>query len=201
MKKLFSRIWDNITNWWYLDIEDLLYPFLIIFAIAFPIVLVIYLIGPIARRGFESVITLFSETQVTNFVLISLSIFFAFTVINVSFYIYWRRRRQIEISVADVIEWAQELEISMNQIQKSYEWRISQWSIFGKAVLTSALAFVSGATIAILRGEIQVQCVWDAINICIGIILALSTYGVSLYRIRQLRNEYIGLYRIIKLMS
>lgn len=134
---------------------------------------------------------------------------YTFYVISYVSYTFFRRylRRwleigqQVEISVADIIEWAQELEISMNQIQKAYEWRISQWSIFGKAVLTSAFAFVSGATVALLKGELQVQYTWDIINICIGLILALATYCVSLYQINRLRKEYIALYRIIELIS
>ncbi|MHC4459028.1 MAG: hypothetical protein ACYS0I_18460, partial [Planctomycetota bacterium] len=95
----------------------------------------------------------------------------------------------------------QNLEISMEQIKKTYDWQISQWSVFGKALLTASLAFVSGSVIAKLKGELKFEGTSDLLYICIGVFVTLAAYGVSGYQIRQLRKEYLGVYKIINFLS
>lgn len=199
MKNILKKIWHKVTDWRYIWWDWGIF-FTII--VAFFIILIItalfvYAIGPTLLPILESL-----PKPVTQ----------SITIVAVAAYILylvmalwsWRRRQRritLDISVADIIQWSQNLEISMEQIKKTYDWQISQWSIFGKALLTASLTFVSGSVIAKLKGDLKFEGTSDFLYICFGVIVTLSAYGFSSYHIRQLRKEYLSVYKIINFLS
>jgi len=90
----------------------------------------------------------------------------------------------------------------MDQIRQAYDWRINQYSIFSKAVLTSALAFFSLVGVAFLKDEIKVINPIVAIVFSFVIIFFISIiYALCQKKIKFLRQNFIQIYNIISLIE
>ena len=95
----------------------------------------------------------------------------------------------------DVLDWAEEIGTSANQLQKAYDWEISQWSTLGNAVLAALLAFLSACTLEIMKQTLKSSHV-AAIMIA-GVATSIALYVICRVRIAKLKNEFLLLYTLV----
>jgi len=95
----------------------------------------------------------------------------------------------------DVLDWAEEISTSANQLQKAYDWEINQWSTFGNAILAATLAFISACTLEIMKQTLKSSHV-AAIMIA-GVVTSIALYVTCRVRIAKLRNEFLLLYTLV----
>ena len=103
-------------------------------------------------------------------------------------------------SVSELMLWADEFEVSIVQIRAIYEWRIEQWSSFGKAVLTATLAFVSAVVIAALKGEIDLSKSSGFLIVCDGILVSIAAFLFCQRKISLLRQEFQAIFNLLSML-
>jgi len=87
----------------------------------------------------------------------------------------------MEPTVYDVLTWADDVNLSIAQVQKAYDWRIAQRAAFANAVLTAIFAFLSSAVIETYKETV----------VYFGIYLFFR------WEIRRLRQEFLALYTLL----
>jgi hypothetical protein len=95
----------------------------------------------------------------------------------------------------DLLDWADEIETSAEQLQKGYDWRIAQWSAFASAVLTAMLAFLSACVVELFKGTM----LWRHVAAIMmgGTAASIGLYLVSQVRIAKLRKEFLDQYTLV----
>jgi len=104
-------------------------------------------------------------------------------------------------SVSELLLWAEELGVSLEQLKATYEWQIDQWSSFSKAVLTATLAFVSAVVIAVLKQEIEFTKINGILIVLAGILVSTAIYLFAQRTISRLRQEFLALLNILSLLK
>jgi hypothetical protein len=107
----------------------------------------------------------------------------------------------VPIRVIDLFILSKNLSTSAAQIQKSYDWQITQWSGFGTAVLTATLGFISAAGLDIWKGAQLPHESNTYTVIGIGIVSSLALYALCQYRVARLRARFSVLYGALALLS
>jgi len=102
-----------------------------------------------------------------------------------------------ELSLRDILTWAENIDSAIERITKSYEWRINQWSGFGNAILTSILAFISTVAVAFFKQEIKMEQRTTLIIVLIGVGASIASYAFCQKTITRLKGEFLSLYNIL----
>lgn len=199
----FKNIWDWIyLNW---DWEEIVIIALSFMALALFLIFIIYIALNIVpfSQSFQEAIK--SDPNLTYIIILVTFTYIITLLLAQSKRLIGRQSTQIikfsEVSSADLIRWSNDIETSMEQIQKAYDWKINQWSSFGKAFLTATLAFISTVIIAILKGKITLESGHDSLNVALGVLSALIIYCITIYQTRQYRREYLAIYKLMKTLS
>ena len=96
----------------------------------------------------------------------------------------------------DVLIWSEDLSTSTSQIQKLYDWRISQWTGLGTAVLTATLGFISAAIIEIIKDpKIYNRLLVSVVGL--GVAISVAIYGLCQRRVVSLRREFMAFYALL----
>jgi hypothetical protein len=102
----------------------------------------------------------------------------------------------MEPTIRDLVIWADNVELSSNQLQKAYDWRIAQWATFGNVVLTAIFGLLSSAVIETFKATIILPDFWSEIG---AATLAYSLiYAFCRLRIVTLRQEFMALYTLLE---
>lgn len=106
-----------------------------------------------------------------------------------------RRFIPLQFSVADIVNMSGELSTSASQVQKAYDWTISQWSSFANAVLAAMLGFISTCVVELYKGSFKKPHI--SIAMAAGIGVSLSLYIRCQIKINELRNDFIYFYKLL----
>jgi len=107
----------------------------------------------------------------------------------------WRRFIPLGFSVADIFDMSAQLSTSASQLQKAYDWTISQWSSFANAVLAATLGFISTCVVELYKESFKKPHL--SIAMAAGIGVSLWLYIRCEIKINELRNEFIYLYELL----
>lgn len=103
-----------------------------------------------------------------------------------------------QFSVGTILLWSRNVEASMEQVKRNYEWQIDQWAGFAKVILAASLAFVSAVAASLLKGEVKdVEPVMVAI-ISLGLVCSLLAYAICQSRVSRLRIEFLSIYNLLE---
>ena len=105
-----------------------------------------------------------------------------------------------EISFADILLWAQTPETSIAQVKQVYNWQMSQWSAASTALLTSFLGFISAAVLGYFKGDFKVGSERVTVVLVWGTLAAGLMYFVCQDALRNLRRQFISLYRLLDVL-
>lgn len=106
-----------------------------------------------------------------------------------------------DITFGDILSWSQELNISIAQLQKAYDWRIAQWSSAATAFLSATFAFISATVIETFKNPNILSSPDAVIIVMLGSFASIAIYGVCQYQIRRLRREFVRLYSLLNLIA
>ncbi|PYV70491.1 MAG: hypothetical protein DMG97_19155 [Acidobacteria bacterium] len=101
----------------------------------------------------------------------------------------------MEPTVYDVLTWADDVNLSIAQVQKAYDWRIAQRAAFANAVLTAIFAFLSSAVIETYKETLRIPHFWTLV--AIGTVVYFGIYLFFRWEIRRLRQEFLALYTLL----
>ncbi len=101
----------------------------------------------------------------------------------------------VELTVEDILNFSADVPTSTTQIQKAYDWKISQLSSLGNAMLTATLAFVSTAVVEFYKDSFKRPDL--SVAVLIGTSVSLGLYLWCQVRIAHLRNEFVSLYALL----
>lgn len=114
-------------------------------------------------------------------------------------YSFWQRERH-EFSRSDLLIWPDDLAVSSAQIQKAYDWSITQWASFGNAILTAIFGLLASALVETYR-MVQTHdphrdiVFWVAVGVTVLVYLAV--YAFCRWKILRLRQEFLALYTLL----
>jgi len=94
-----------------------------------------------------------------------------------------------------MVNMSRELSTSASQIQKAYDWTISQWSTFANALLTATLAFISTCVVELYKESFKKPHL--SIAMAAGIGISLWLYMKCQIKINELRNECVYFYTFL----
>ena len=103
----------------------------------------------------------------------------------------WIRRLYTpqEFTLMEILLWSEDAPTSVSQIQKSFDWAISQWSGFSTAVLVATLGFLSAAVMEFLKGTLVAWRRQFMTLIILGVLSLLATYSFGHLQITVLNDE------------
>jgi hypothetical protein len=102
----------------------------------------------------------------------------------------------IDLSAGNLVSFLKDLPTSAGQLQKAYDWNISQWSNFGTTLLTGTLGFITTCLVAFYKGEIKHL----TITMLVGVAAALCLYLKSQIEINKLKNQFMYWYSLLSKM-
>lgn len=98
----------------------------------------------------------------------------------------------------DVLIWAEDVPLSTAQVQKAYDWRISQQAGIANAALVAMFTLITSSVIEGMKQTLSHQHSW--IVIVAGELAFGGIYLVARLRIRALRQEFLAFYSLLGLM-
>lgn len=101
----------------------------------------------------------------------------------------------MEPTIFDLVRWADDVPLSAGQIQKAYDWRITQWAALGNAILAAVFAFLSSAIIESYKQSLKLPHFWLLVGG--ATLLYVSCYAFCRFRIIRLRQEFLALYTFL----
>jgi len=131
--------------------------------------------------------------------------FAAFLAIGIVLFVVWvihliiRALAPLYISAVDLFMFLKDLSVSMNQLQKNYDWNISQWSTLANAVLTAMLSIVATCVVEYFKGSIPRPQV--AIVAAAAIAVSFPLYVKCQSEIARLRSEFEGLHSLLMFLK
>lgn len=143
---------------------------------------------------------LFMATLLTGLLVLSIFIIAAFIIRQFSV----RRRDGMaarEITIGTLFLWSDDPKLALEQVSRGFEWRISQWQSFGKAVLVALLGFVSAILISLLKEEMDFQNSEAVFIVILGVVFTITVYGFTQLTITRIRSEFMAIVRIIMLLK
>jgi hypothetical protein len=93
--------------------------------------------------------------------------------------------------------WLRDFPTSAAQIQKTYDWRIAQWSALGTAVLTTSLGFLSGAALELIKNPALWHTTDELRILSLGFCSSITLYLLVQLRIARLRRTFETIYTIM----
>ena len=104
------------------------------------------------------------------------------------------------MTFGEIVRLARDVPLSTAQLQKAYDWEISQWSDFGKAILGASLAFLSGVALETLKQSPTLSSD-QTLLLSSGLAASLFLYAVCYEKTKRLRVEFLQLYRLLLLLK
>jgi hypothetical protein len=101
----------------------------------------------------------------------------------------------VELTVEDILNFSEDVPTSTAQMQKAFDWKISQLSSLGNTVLTATLAFVSTSVVEFYKDSFKRPDL--SVAVFIGTSFSLCLYLWCQARISHLRNEFVALYALL----
>ena len=103
-------------------------------------------------------------------------------------------------ALVDILLWSRDVPTAATQLQKSYDWTITQWSGFATAVLVAVLGFLSTVVAEFLKGTYVVWRRQFFPLIIVGVSSLLAAYSFANLKVSMLNDEFVGLYSLLSLI-
>ena len=100
-----------------------------------------------------------------------------------------------------ILNWARNLDAAINQITKTYEWRIGQWSALSTALVTAVLGFISAVAVASITEGLQHITGWKVVFIVLGLVMLILSYVISWQMVHRIKEEYSQLYGLLQVLK
>jgi len=132
-------------------------------------------------------------------------VFFGLLAIGIVLFVLWvidlilRALAPLHISAIDLFIFLKDLSVSMNQLQKNYDWNISQWSTFANTVLTATLSFAAACVLEYFKNSISRPHL--GIVAAAGISVSVALYVKCQSEITRLRSEFEGLHSLLMFLK
>lgn len=102
-------------------------------------------------------------------------------------------------TIGEILAWVDNLPSSADQIQKAYDWRISQWATFGNAVITALFALLLSAVVEWYKEPMKYPHFW--LIVAGNASSYLVAYALCRFRIATLQREFIALYTLLAVLK
>jgi hypothetical protein len=105
----------------------------------------------------------------------------------------------MDFTILDLLIWPDDLTVSSAQIQKGYDWDITQWATFGNAVLTAIFGLLASALVETYKNP---KHNWQA-DESFWMLVGITAFEYALIyvfcrlRIVNLRKEFLSLYTLL----
>jgi hypothetical protein len=122
------------------------------------------------------------------------------TYFAILWWVQWINAAEHNFTLMDILRWSQHVETSAAQIQKSYDWKITQWSGLGSAILTATLGFVSAVVVEVLKGTKVLTKADFVLIVVTGAAALLAAYAFTHFQVSALNTEFLRLYNLLALL-
>jgi hypothetical protein len=104
-----------------------------------------------------------------------------------------RWSQPLTLTVGDLLNFAEDFATSANQLQKVYDWNISQWSSLGNTILTAT--FLSTCVVELYKASFLRPHLSK--TIITGLVISLGLYLRCQFQITKLKKEFVAVYSLL----
>jgi hypothetical protein len=104
----------------------------------------------------------------------------------------------IDLTVGDLLNFTEDVATSAGQLQKAYDWNISQWSTLGNTLLTATLAFISTCVVELYKESFKRPDL--SVVMLAGALISIGLYLKCQLEIHKLKSEFVYFYSILAFM-
>jgi ABC-type transport system involved in cytochrome c biogenesis permease subunit len=102
----------------------------------------------------------------------------------------------MEPTVHDLVVWGDDVALSTGQLQKAFDWRITQWATLSNAILTAIFFLITTGLVETYKQTLKLRYFWAWVGA--AVLIYCCSYLFCRLKIRRLRREFLALYTLLQ---